>query len=167
MVAPLQVVGFKKSGKTTTIQSFLAVLKQYDQSVIVLKHDAHNASMDQPQTDTAKFSQAGAATTILATAQGIMLHQKITEQPKAADLVAQYRQADQFCLLEGFKEANYPKLVLVRPGEKARDFTQLSHVLAFASLTQPEFSDCIDFSTTTKREAWFNHFLQGGQTWPN
>lgn len=160
MVAPLQVVGFKKSGKTTTINDFLAVLKRQHQPVCVLKHDAHNAQMDQAGTDTARFTAAGAQTVLLATDQATMVQQQITQPPTAAQLIAAYAQPEQFCLLEGFKAAAYPKLVLVRPGEWPTDFKQLSHITAYASLHTPEFSACLDFSTSAQRQAWFTTYLQ-------
>lgn len=160
MVAPLQIVGFKKSGKTTAIKDFLAVLKRQHQPVCVLKHDAHNAQMDQAGTDTARFTAAGAQTVLLATDQATMVQQQITRPPTAAQLIATYAQPEQFCLLEGFKAAAYPKLVLVRPGERPIDFEQLSHITAYASLHTPEFSTCLDFSTSAQRQAWFTTYLQ-------
>ncbi|MFD0896907.1 molybdopterin-guanine dinucleotide biosynthesis protein B [Loigolactobacillus binensis] len=160
MVAPLQVVGFKKSGKTTTLRDFLAVLQQRKQPVCVLKHDAHHAQMDQLGTDTAAFSAAGAQTVLLATDQAVMVHQQLPQLPSAQQLIATYAQPGQFCLLEGFKTAAYPKLILLRPGERPADFATLTQISAYASLHTPEFSGCLDFRTAAQRQAWFTAYLQ-------
>ncbi|MFD1319133.1 molybdopterin-guanine dinucleotide biosynthesis protein B [Loigolactobacillus zhaoyuanensis] len=160
MVAPLQVVGFKKSGKTTTINDFLTILKQLNVPVCVLKHDAHRAQMDQPGTDTATFATSGAQTVLLATNQAVMVRQQVPQLPNAAQLIATYAKPEQFCLLEGFKTAAYPKLVLVHSGERPSNFAKLTQVVAYASLTPPEFSGCLDFSTAALRQAWFTAYLQ-------
>ncbi|MFC6170903.1 molybdopterin-guanine dinucleotide biosynthesis protein B [Loigolactobacillus jiayinensis] len=160
MVTPLQVVGFKKSGKTTTVNDFLVILKQRQHAVFVLKHDVHRGQMDQPGTDTSRFTAAGTQTVLLATDQAVMLQQQVTQPPTAAQLIATYAQPGQFCLLEGFKKAAYPKIVLVRPGERPSDFDHLSHIMAYASLHAPEFNDCLDFGTTAARQAWFTTYLQ-------
>lgn len=161
MVTPLQIIGHKNSGKTTVIEDFLTLLKQRQQSVCVLKHDPHQAQMDHPGTDTDKFTTAGAQTAVLVTNQAVMSHQKTLQAPQAKTLVQTYAKPGQFCLLEGFKTAPYPKVVLLRPGETAAVFAGIKQIIAFTSLyPQAVPQNCIDFSTTLKRQVWLQRYLK-------
>lgn len=134
MAVTFQVIGFKKSGKTAVVEAATQALADKGLTVAVLKHNSHDASMDVPGTDTDRFSHAGAATTVLVSENGVFTHQQ-NVQPTAADLIAQLPTNPDVVLVEGFKEADYPKLAMLRAGDNATDFAGDTNVALFGSLT--------------------------------
>jgi cyclic pyranopterin phosphate synthase len=155
MALTLQVVGYKNSGKTSTILDFLAVAQAKGLKTAVIKHDDHDlADLDQPKTDTSRFKAAGATTLVLQTNAELFLRQ--AQPASLPQLVTAVVPSDtQLVLIEGFKTAAYPKVVLMRPGD-IRD-SNLTNVVAQASLAKMPQTE--DFRTSAKRKAWFTHWL--------
>ena len=135
MALTFQIIGYKKSGKTLITTELIKLLTGHQLHVSVLKHDAHTSTMDIAGTDTAVFSQAGAQDVILQSANGTFYHQTTARPVTVTKLIAQLPASTDVILLEGFKQACYPKLVLLRPGDHAVDFQQFTNIQAFASLT--------------------------------
>ena len=50
MATTLQIIGHKKSGKTLITTALIERLSKEGYRVAALKHDAHNAAMDVPNT---------------------------------------------------------------------------------------------------------------------
>ncbi|MCD2255677.1 molybdopterin-guanine dinucleotide biosynthesis protein B [Agrilactobacillus fermenti] len=169
MALTLQIVGYKKSGKTTVLKDFLAVAQAKKYTVAVLKHDAHEASLDQAATDTGQFHQLGAQQIILQSRSEIFIRQQkpalVTQS--AESLVQQYVAPDtDLILIEGYKSAAYPKIVL---NKTAIDFepSALQQVIAQASIfpeivaANPKLKD---FSNPQARQAWFQAWLKKSVT---
>ncbi|WP_234414146.1 molybdopterin-guanine dinucleotide biosynthesis protein B [Paenibacillus sp. CAA11] len=111
----LQIVGYKNSGKTTVVRKLVEHYKGRGLRVAVIKHDGHEFEMDHEGTDTFRFTEAGAAAVAITSRQRTAV---IREEESSLDsLVGQFRTFD-LILVEGFKEEDYPKLLLVRePGD--------------------------------------------------
>lgn len=135
MALTFQIIGYKKSGKTLITTALVRQLSAQQLRVGVLKHDAHTSSMDVPGTDTARFSDAGAQAVLLQSANGTFYHQTTPQMPPVSALIAQLPATTDVILLEGFKQADYPKLVLLRPEDHATDFAAYPNIQVFASLT--------------------------------
>lgn len=60
MAPTLQIIGKKKSGKTTTMISFIEAAHKQEALVAAFKHTHHTVSMDVKGTDTDCFAKAGA-----------------------------------------------------------------------------------------------------------
>ena len=112
----LQIVGYKNSGKTTLIAKLIHRLKQTNCIVGTIKHDAHEFDLDTPGTDTWRHQEAGADITAISSATRSAV---ISRGPEPLSvLLAHMRHAD-VVLVEGFKQADYPKLILLRKPEDA------------------------------------------------
>jgi molybdopterin-guanine dinucleotide biosynthesis protein B len=124
----VQVVGYKNAGKTTLAAKMVSRLSAKGLRVGTIKHDAHNAEPDTPGTDTWLHRAAGAKATVLVSESRTMrVQEQTTSLP---ELIAAY-EADgmDVVVVEGFKTAGFPKLVLLR-GEQDRDLLELPGILA-------------------------------------
>lgn len=122
MATTLQIIGHKKSGKTLITTALIKRLTQVGYRVAAIKHDAHNAAMDVPHTDSARMSGAGAHQVILQSASDFFFHQQ-GNVPPLSSLVEWLGKDNDFVLIEGHKQAHYPKLVLLKPGEEVNSIT--------------------------------------------
>jgi molybdopterin-guanine dinucleotide biosynthesis adapter protein len=110
----LQVVGFKNTGKTTLICKLVERFKADGRIVATVKHDAHDFEMDRPGTDTWQHQQAGADMTAIASPHRTAW---LSRSPLTLeDMIMRMAGAD-VILIEGFKNAPYPKLVLLKKSE--------------------------------------------------
>ena len=135
----LQIVGGKKTGKTTTMLDFLSVAKEEALTVSCLKH-AHEAVMDTPGTDSYKFAAAGADEVVLTTPGGTLWHQK--KSLELPELLSAVEENADLVLIEGFRAAeSQPRLTML-------DNFQASYN-----------DEIFDFSTEEKRKEWFRGWL--------
>ncbi|WP_020617794.1 molybdopterin-guanine dinucleotide biosynthesis protein B [Paenibacillus daejeonensis] len=119
-----QIVGFKNAGKTTLLCKLIGRLKASGKLVGTIKHDGHDFVMDHPGTDTWQHQQAGAdAVAITSAHQTAWIRKQATP---LEDLIEGMSDMD-VILVEGFKTADYPKLVLLRSPEDQVLLSQLSH----------------------------------------
>ena len=115
-------VGFKKSGKTTTVEGVAKVLKERGYRVVIAK--SMHADFDREGTDTWRFSQVADSVIVRATNTDALLF-------KAKDINALFSMVNtDFLLLEGFKSVQHiPKVICARSGE---DVKELNDGLAIA-----------------------------------
>lgn len=117
MAITLQIIGHKKSGKTLITTALIERLSKEGYRVAALKHDAHNAAMDVPTTDSARMSNAGANQVILQSPTEFFFHQK-SNVPTLTEMIELLSDDNDFVLIEGHKEATqYPQILLLKPGE--------------------------------------------------
>lgn len=111
----LQVVGYKNSGKTTTIRQFIEYVKSHGKSVAVVKHHHIDRAVVREEVDTGKFIASGAEYSILNTPT----YSEMTTRHES-DIVSQLNaQVDymeqmgiDFLFIEGYKEEPWPKITL-------------------------------------------------------
>ncbi len=124
----IQVVGYKKTGKTTMVCRLTELLKQAGFTVGTIKHDAHEFEMDKPATDTWLHQSAGAdVTAIVSSTRTAILKKK----PDSLETLLSGMDSCHYVIVEGFKQADYPKLVMLRREEDASLVLALSNPLAF------------------------------------
>lgn len=117
--------GFSGSGKTTLVERLIPALRQAGQRVSVVKHAHHRFDIDHPGKDTFRHREAGAYEVIAASDKRLALMREF-EQPQEPDahaLLAELDAGVDWVLVEGFKEADLPKIELWRtpePGQAAR-----------------------------------------------
>lgn len=114
----IQVVGYKNSGKTTLIEKVIADLAERGMRIGTIKHHGHATelvSLDYG-TDSWKHRQAGAAASLVMNEDGALQLQAAQEQKPSLDqLLAMYQTLDlDGVLVEGFKQEDYPKLIIVK-----------------------------------------------------
>lgn len=130
----LQIVGYKNAGKTTLAAETIRRLSSLGFLVGAAKHDAHDFEPDVPGTDSWRHREAGAYLTAIASDSRTAW---TIERPTALDamLDTMRHNAVDVAVVEGFKSAPHPKIVLLRD-EADNELLQLPNVLAIA-LRQP------------------------------
>jgi molybdopterin-guanine dinucleotide biosynthesis protein B len=126
----LQVVGYKNAGKTTLAGEIIRSLADRGLRVGALKSDAHGFEPDAPGKDTWRHRQAGAVVTAIASPARTAW---FAELPLSAEEMVAAAQASPYALdalvLEGFKAAPYPKIVLLRT-DADTDLLALKRIVA-------------------------------------
>jgi len=104
-------VGFKKSGKTTTVEAVAKILKERGYRVAIAK--SMHADFDRENSDTWRFSRVADAVLVRASDTDALLF-------KARDINALFSMVNaDFLLLEGFKSIQHiPKVVCARSEEE-------------------------------------------------
>ncbi|MBC1500500.1 molybdopterin-guanine dinucleotide biosynthesis protein B [Listeria weihenstephanensis] len=150
MAIILQITGFKKSGKTTLTNCFVQQLKAQDYTVAVIKHDAHAFTIDHPGTDSHSFRESGADIVALSSSSqhAIMVDQGITLQ----NMIAQLPPTD-VILIEGYKEAPFPKIVMVRDAEDITTLESLPAIHTMATLRDDLPANILKISTQAAQVA--------------
>ncbi|MTV82163.1 cyclic pyranopterin monophosphate synthase MoaC [Lactobacillus sp. CRM56-3] len=133
MAATLQVIGYKKSGKTAVMEALIKALSGRFR-VDAIKHDAHHAAMDVSHTDSDRFAKAGAQSVVLQSEQGLFYHRTSNGPVAAADIADWLPDQQDILLIEGFKPDPYPKIVMLRPQDHASNFQAFPNTILFASL---------------------------------
>jgi len=109
----LQIVGYKDSGKTTLLAALVRRFRAEGLSVAAIKHDAHDFEFDRPGTDTRKMAEAGADfVAITSPGRTVWTHNRPATLDRLVMLAAEAE--TDLVLVEGFKDAPHPKLVLLR-----------------------------------------------------
>ncbi len=117
----LQVVGYKNAGKTTLVCEIVRLLSSEGMRVGSLKRDDHGADPEPEGADTRAMREAGARLTALVSDNRTMW---VQEQTAALEdlLDAMKKGGADAVIVEGFKTAAYPKLILLRGDEDAALF---------------------------------------------
>jgi molybdopterin-guanine dinucleotide biosynthesis adapter protein len=132
---PPAIVGFvgpSGSGKTTLIERLLPGLAERGLRVGVAKHHGHPIELDTRGKDTWRFRQAGALTTALVGGDQLAVFGAGAAALSFGTLLATlYRECD-LVLVEGFRAADQPSIVLARAALPA-DWRRPSHPIALAA----------------------------------
>jgi molybdopterin-guanine dinucleotide biosynthesis protein B len=106
------VVDAKHSGKTTVIEHLIAELTRRGYHVGAIKEMVRIPTLDTPQTETDRYTKAGAEKIVAVPRQETVIFIK-----KSLDLhqILPYHENLDFVLLEGFKhERDIPKIVTAK-----------------------------------------------------
>jgi molybdopterin-guanine dinucleotide biosynthesis adapter protein len=113
----IQVVGYKNSGKTTFIQKLITALINDNQQYGVLKHHGHGGLpvIQDEGTDTWRYRNSGASVTAVEGGGMFQFTSNLIDKMQPDKLISFFRLLPlNGLIIEGFKQANYPKIVLVR-----------------------------------------------------
>ncbi|WP_435002824.1 molybdopterin-guanine dinucleotide biosynthesis protein B [Bacillus atrophaeus] len=127
----LQIIGYQNSGKTTFIERVLREAARQGLHAGCLKHHGHGGEPEAftEGKDTDRYSEAGAAASAVEGAGVLQLTAR--RQWDLPRLIELYRFLDVDCLLvEGFKKASYPKVVILKETSEWRELQQLDHIIA-------------------------------------
>lgn len=113
------VSGYKKTGKTTLIESLIKKFCSEGFKVGSIKHDGHDYCIDYPGTDSYKLFEAGADVAIFSEKK-ITINKRGREDLK--NILSWFNQYD-VIIIEGEKKSNLPKIQLKR--ENDEDFTNV------------------------------------------
>jgi molybdopterin-guanine dinucleotide biosynthesis protein B len=110
-----QVVGYQNSGKTSVITKLIHALKENGINTVTIKHHGHGGKPEvTAEKDSSKHLTAGAIASIVEGDGRLVLQadhfvDNLEDQIKLMD----FFQPD-VILIEGHKEKNYPKLLLIK-----------------------------------------------------
>ena len=127
----LQIVGYKKSGKTTLMRHIVSFLKSHGYTVATIKHHGHgkkDLQLQDSDVDHMKHFEAGADQSIV---QGFQYQQTVTrvENQNLTQIIEKSVTIDtNIVLVEGFKNADFEKVVVYRDEEELQVLQQLSNV---------------------------------------
>jgi molybdopterin-guanine dinucleotide biosynthesis protein B len=133
----LGFVGFSGSGKTTLVSQVVLQLKRKGYRIGVLKHDAHDFQMDVEGKDTYKYSEAGADLIAITSATKLNILEKLPKPLKLEEILQRMHGVD-LIFIEGYKQADVPKILVARTLEQLALFSQLDQTIAIASTLNPD-----------------------------
>ncbi|UBH15520.1 molybdopterin-guanine dinucleotide biosynthesis protein B [Macrococcus armenti] len=130
MVKVLQVVGFKKSGKTTTMNRIIKQLKAMNYEVSVIKHHGEigGQEIDIPRTrDHITYIESGADESIV---QGYTYIHKLRKNDsiELQTIIDEEVTCKDIVLVEGYKQAHYDKIVLYNKAQDKEILSQLQNI---------------------------------------
>lgn len=138
MIPLLAVAAWSGTGKTTLLKKLIPALCAAGVRPGLIKHTHHDMDVDKPGKDSYELRKAGAAQTIVASAQRWALMTETPEEPEL-DLTWLVSRMDastlDLVLVEGFKHEPVAKIVLFREGSghDAKELVLDEHVIAVAS----------------------------------
>ncbi|CAH8713620.1 molybdopterin-guanine dinucleotide biosynthesis protein B [Paenibacillus thiaminolyticus] len=135
--AVVQIVGYKNSGKTTLACKLIAALTEEGYRVGTAKRDAHQFTLDDAGTDSARHLEHGAVETVLTSGKATRwMRQAPTSLSDIA--VCMCGRVD-IVIAEGFKREPFPKIALVRDPAQLSDLIQeTTNVRLWISWFSPE-----------------------------
>jgi molybdopterin-guanine dinucleotide biosynthesis protein B len=116
-VPVLQVVGYKRSGKTTLLTRLVNHFTfRHRLNILTIKHHYGHFEYDREGSDSWAHRQAGAKATVIQSSFGLGLILAQQRERSLADVIKLICSLDHFdlVLIEGYKDEHYPKLVMIR-----------------------------------------------------
>jgi len=142
--ARIPVLGFAArsgTGKTTLLEKLIPLLKASGLRVGLIKKSHHNVEIDLPGKDSYRFRQAGASTVLLCSPyrRAIIVEHAAQKEPDLCEELAQIDQHSlDIILVEGFKDANIPKIELRRKhGDNPLELRNDPSIIALADDNGP------------------------------
>ena len=124
-IQTIAVVGTKKSGKTTTIESLIRELTKGGYKVAAIKHVPEpDHTIDTPGKDTWRYAQAGAKTIVSAAASEIATIEKMPLETVKLDALIKRCKGNDTVFIEGLKKKvskrkSIPKIVVAKTMDEA------------------------------------------------
>jgi molybdopterin-guanine dinucleotide biosynthesis protein B len=114
----LPIVGFvaySGTGKTTLIEQLITFLTERSYKVSVIKHTHHHFDIDKPGKDSYRHREAGASEVLMISDQRWVLMHELRQNPEPTieQQLGMLSPCD-LVIVEGFKNANIPKIELWR-----------------------------------------------------
>ncbi len=110
------------TGKTTLLTALIPILRGAGLRIGLIKHAHHEVDVDHPGKDSYRLRHAGAGQVLLSTGKRWALMTE-REFPQDPDLTEELTRLDQdrldLILVEGFRDARFPKIELLRDNGKS------------------------------------------------
>ena len=171
----IQVVGSKKTGKTSLLESLTRVLVRRGRCVCCVKHTHEEPRLDVARTDTARLREAGARTTVLAGESSTVVF-KATDGESLEQIAHRDAGIGEIVLAEGFKNAPGRKIAIAG-GDL--DIAKLEDVIAvvgdppqgyrghvFGPDQIRELCDLIEEATAERASGWATSLTVDGREIP-
>lgn len=133
VVSPVifQITGYQNSGKTTFINKLLAQLNKEGLRVATVKHHGHGGKPAvSEEKDSSRHIASGAVASLVEGGGRLLIQAEKEEWPLEEKLVLLAPFQSDIVLIEGHKNAQYPKAVLVRNRDELRNLLTLANIQA-------------------------------------
>jgi molybdopterin-guanine dinucleotide biosynthesis protein B len=117
----LSLLGDSGAGKTTLATALIARWRAAGLRVGYVKHASHGFEMDRPQKDTYRAAESGADGVVVTGPGGTAFLEPAERSDDPLALVARFLADRDVVVLEGFREAALPSVVIAAAGESARE----------------------------------------------
>ncbi|MDR1461567.1 MAG: molybdopterin-guanine dinucleotide biosynthesis protein B [Azoarcus sp.] len=107
-------VGHSNAGKTTFVERLIPELTRRGRRVATIKHAHHTVRLDTEGKDSWRYKQAGAALSMLVTANALQLVADTGDGREPAQLAGRFLGEADIVLAEGFSHAPGPKIEVLR-----------------------------------------------------
>nr|WP_256521744.1 molybdopterin-guanine dinucleotide biosynthesis protein B [Halobacillus sp. A5] len=112
-----QVAGYKNSGKTTWLKAMINYASQLER-VVCIKHHGHKEPLAQDHGDTDSLQLYGSGAYAMSVTGAYETQIMIDRELSLPELIHWYSYLNpDLILIEGFKNENYPKVVLIKSEE--------------------------------------------------
>lgn len=160
----LQVVGFKNSGKTTLALNLLKQAKATGKTVAAIKHHGHGGPLELPKadTDSMRLFEEGADCSIAYGDGVVQMHQR--KQSATIEELIAYASlgSPDLILVEGFKEAPFEKVVMLRSAEDWTELQKLEHIVLAVAPEPLELDNTrlILQNDSKHLQSWFTNWME-------
>lgn len=125
------------TGKTRLIVALIGELRARGLRVGVLKSDAHRVQLDTPGKDSWRFSEAGASSVALLTAERLALFERLEGEVSLVHAVERLFPSADIVLAEGFRRSGLPTIRVFRAGGPSdQGWAPPENTIAWASDTE-------------------------------
>lgn len=162
----IQVVGYKNSGKTTLVSKLVRACSEKKIITATLKHHGHGGKPQEPEgVDSTCHLHAGAS---IAGVEGDGRLQLSIDNMDIKWILRLYQQlAYDFLVIEGYKQLDFPKVIMIKAEEELRLLRDLTNV-RLAILWNPNWGKNlgIPWFSIEEEEEYINflvEFAEGGQ----
>ena len=115
MTPPLFIfVGHANAGKTTLVERLIPELTRRGRRIATIKHAHHRVRLDTEGKDSWRYRQAGAALSMLVTADALQLVADTDTGREPLQLAERFLGEADLILAEGFSQAPGPKIEVLR-----------------------------------------------------
>ena len=132
MLPLFSVVGKSGAGKTTLIVKLLNEFKARGIRVAIIKHHAHTTPIDAPHKDSARFTEAGAAAVLVASAVELAHFERPLRPLALAEIASRIEGVD-LILAEGFRREPGPKIEVSRAERGTELISRADELIAVIS----------------------------------
>ena len=108
------VVGHSGAGKTTLVEKLLPELKRRGLRLATIKHAHHRVALDHEGKDSWRYTQAGAALSMLVTADALQLVANAVDRRDPEQLAERFLGEADLVLAEGFSHSPGAKIEVLR-----------------------------------------------------
>ena len=118
MIPIVSIVGRTNSGKTTLIEKLVPVLTRRGYRVATIKRHHHgDFEADHPGKDSWRHGRAGAVATALAGSRRLAIFHRLEAELPPGEIARLFVPEPALVLTEGYKEAGYPKVEVLRAAQ--------------------------------------------------
>ena len=129
------ISGLKNSGKTTLIVKLIEIFKLKFSKIAVIKHDGHDFTIDNEDTDTNRFMKSGVSQVSIFSNYK---YASIVKKPNVSveEIISKIEKDTELIIIEGMKHSKYPKIEIIREEISKKSICEKENLIAIATDTK-------------------------------